>query len=765
MLNFRLDSKDRENKTKQRLKSNRAISFSDQKEYEELQKNCVKYRINGMIENPENMDIDLNKFHRYIWKVFKDEYKRKQRPYNDNYIASLLSYSFGLLIWTEENEKITIEIWSSLSEIINWEDDVKESMNFEEEKEYIETLCDQYFWYSRKDNLEIISMEDKHPELFLSLRENGEEALNSKPTQEVPFNALTIAQFLYWVAQENKSFRKYIDRSPERVEKTGKNFPQYYALIEVAIRLYDFLENDITTHWGVPWQKAFDDVILMILNGDMKKYPEFQTFCKARLEDKQFSTIHVDGNEYEKLLDEKVDSLYKRNRLTRKIALTLAGILSLTVMWVWTAKIINYKQEKKMEQTIQDMISESVKDIKIINMFETRYWEFKENDVEWKSNYINGLVTNIAEKLKLRYDVDDKRTMTERRHFIVDDILQEQFLDKIWLEARDGTYIYEEFIRKFVQESKFKLVANWISIDPYLQYRNYEKSFTEALNSDEFASMNNGNMDYMKDRDGNIPFDRNSYKKENIGQYITRDWSNYNLAIIQEKSAYDFRAPLLGKQHLAASYDTEHLSGTTWSDSKIKWRTTQWTWPYNTFHAKEIAMDYYIVTDPDIQKAIDMFWEYYNPLNYKKNYKTLEEQNNEKYIEYQIVKDRVNHKKDLKNPDILNFVNNVFVQWYKDTLISMWFNTNMYDKYKKYKYSFENTLDYNWKLSSFTYKERAKYNNKYLWEYRTKSWKRYFIEILTIDNKEYLLAKEKNDKYETSWCFSYGKEVAEEYLD
>jgi len=121
--------------------------------------------------------------------------------------------------------------------------------------------------------------------------------------------------------------------------------------------------------------------------------------------------------------------------------------------------------------------------------------------------------------------------------------------------------VYEKFITKFIQDNKFKLVANDIDIIPFHNYREYEPYFVEVINSKDFVSMNDGNMDFMGDRDGNIPHDTREYNKDEIGQYITRGGTNYDLAILQYKSPYDFRDWPNGKKYLAASQDDEHLSG------------------------------------------------------------------------------------------------------------------------------------------------------------------------------------------------------------
>jgi len=65
----------------------------------------------------------------------------------------------------------------------------------------------------------------------------------NKPNLDLDkFCSLDIAKYLYWVMSSNNSFYKKISATkPTKLKESSKESSDYYGMIELSIRIYDFL--------------------------------------------------------------------------------------------------------------------------------------------------------------------------------------------------------------------------------------------------------------------------------------------------------------------------------------------------------------------------------------------------------------------------------------------------------------------------------------------------------------------------------------------
>ena len=723
----------------------------------------IKYAENWKLESNKNA---FNKWcHWYIWKIFKDKDKREDMIYSDDFILWSLSYLFWL-----GTDDIFIELGSVISKLMNWKEDMEWVMSVDEVVKHITDLAKKYF-PDDYDRLNFINIDENNSILFSMIKNHGISILDwrNKIEESVDtdivfenFTSYDIAKYLYAAVKFNKRLATELASiKPEGVESNNDNFAEYYTLVEVSLRLYDFLKNPEIMQWGNTRQRKYDKIILLILNWDLSENQELQklqSFCKTILkktwkDNAMFLSVWLDMAKYKKSLSK----IRKKNNIRRKkmniVASISLAILTTIWWWVWMAKYLSHKNETKMELLVDNMIKDILKDKSIFIWFEHKSLKFDAS--ERKLEYIKWMLLSFAKKIKARYDINNELSYVEWEYFIADDLLKGKVINELWHSDWKDNVAEEEFITNFIKENKVKLVANGIDIVPYNKFRKYEYLFKDVLKQEV-------DINYSASVQVTPSMYIEKYRKDKIWEYVDMWWSVYRLALLKERdngSIVGSKAITDRWKWLALSkpiYDFSWTSGDLWY--KIDW----WT-EYSTKWIADLAVDYFMVTQPDIQIAIDNLWDqYYDAVDeYSKWNYSASSYDMKNTIKNILVRSWVKHdmknkiSNDSKNNKINNFLKNIFVKDSHDMLVSMWFDTDPYAKYKKYEWIFNNTIKYWDKIKEskdlfyFGINELVEYKYENIWLYRDSKWDEYSLYIVNIDWKEYLVANNYSD--EISW--------------
>ena len=127
---------------------------------------------------------------------------------------------------------------------------MKDVLSYDQEKKEIEKLLKKYF-KEHANKVDIVNVSNQYPEVFSLLEKEGIEGLESEKEivlDSKHFTVLDIAKYLYGVAKSDVKFMLalYATKSEEQRaldnNPFGHNNSDYYALIEIAIRLYEILK-------------------------------------------------------------------------------------------------------------------------------------------------------------------------------------------------------------------------------------------------------------------------------------------------------------------------------------------------------------------------------------------------------------------------------------------------------------------------------------------------------------------------------------------
>lgn len=207
-----------------------------------IPKNNVSYYGTNGKKNDSNLKLNANNFSFQIGKMDKDN----ETLYTKEFIAGSLNY---LLKKVQYGERISIQVRSDLASLLKNENGSKNILSFEQEKKEIDTLIKTYFKYE-EGKIKIVNVSEQYPEIFSLLKSKGIVGLYTEKRHILnidAFGPLDIAKDLYSVAKNDPKFMAMLYATKTEEQKTldnlpiGENVSDYYALIEIAIRLYEIL--------------------------------------------------------------------------------------------------------------------------------------------------------------------------------------------------------------------------------------------------------------------------------------------------------------------------------------------------------------------------------------------------------------------------------------------------------------------------------------------------------------------------------------------
>ena len=533
------------------------------------------------IENIRYLDqnISSENTNRYMWKIMKDCFINKEREYSPEFIVWSLQYLFTKIPYW----KVNFVIWPIVSELMNGQRDVSNAMSEEEQIAFIQYLVCQYF-PDRINDLNIVPIQDKHRDLFLAMgmqedrdktKEKNDDKLQEVKQKELELNdplkaleteelptldsknisSLHIAQHLYAVCKSNKKFDEAIRRiaPPNLWEKTESSY--YYGLIEISIRLVDYL-NWITIQGWKSLQGKYDQFIKTITMGNCSdlwrgELDNLSEFCQEILKDKKqkFATIHLNTNKYKDRIREqesiertKKDKINRKNNLKKNIAITALS-LSLLFWFGYRAydsatKLSKAKKEQKINLENEKRLAD-----KTLWYSLTNYSNFDEH--KDKIHVLNTGASNVYNIITKRYIEDfDESEKEELISMIKDELIRSDQINDVnvieYLNWNANSFIKNYLIPNHTNQ----LMRLWFETIPYRRLQEDSPSMYNTL-------LQKDDIIYKKDRHSKLPqqyqkVDNWKYQLRNLQElwdYQTDWWGSYKIWYIYQTSPSSYVAP------------------------------------------------------------------------------------------------------------------------------------------------------------------------------------------------------------------------------
>ena len=755
------------------------------------QKDFVTHYIDREKQEKNNVVLDGKTSRWYLWKIFKDPGKRSRSYYSDEFIIGSLKYLFEK---TPENGTVVIQIWPELSELMNGQQDVQDAFSQHEEKKCIQDIFDRHIRkrglkkFSKK--LVITSFEQTNQKLFKSMR-NGAKVW--QPTQYLwakyrpelyssDMDALVIAKYLYRVCQNNEDFFELIKNTKTQwVIKTEHNSPEYYWMAEIACRLHDFLVGWIYIQWWWIRQQKYDNIIRIILNGD-EKYPELrplaiacQEVLSTKAENEQtFQWVYFDGKKNKEVLEKQKKAREIKIRLRAITYTTMVALAALFTYHEVSKNIEKNRIEKEIQLTIDNAIKDQYIYIRFDNGPQRSVWA----EIEYKRQHFNSLSESIAQRFCNEYNIGDL-TQQDIKLMVLQLLIKDWIRDII--DGEDIKYSLankDRFIRNVLIPSfSIQFTKAWTDLEPFKQFREYEDLFKSSIN---------WNFPYWS-----VKVEKKSYSIPSVWEVdytdVKKIWKYYfggtNMVWTYEQD---------WKKYLVA-YPMIELEGI---HNIVE--------PYDASRWQDIAYDYFLQRYPVIEDIFnDFLLMYSKDKSYIWHNNKTECYNDTLSID-NVVRDELNEA--TKRLIIKHFVNThaftkvqkihtkdddqyletiatylkKFAQDNQSDLEKLWFDIVPYQKFRKYKQAFQNTIDYyknnkDGKMIIVTFKDMTGIEEQDLWDYKTKYWNIISLKVITYEWKQYILGRENyNQAIEASWMnYSYpldysmneGKGVWEEFLN
>lgn len=409
--------------------------------------------------------------------------KSEERIYNPEFIKGSLEYLFA---HTKEGEKARVMVCRSLSEIINGSEDVEGALPTEDEVSLIKHIAKKEFGKS-DDSLEVVDLETlpHHKQLFEALRSAKSgyrtdiEKVLSEESQEAvaETSSLHIARQLFKAMGESEELaERFKSAMPARIkeEETDSPSAQYYALIEVAIRLGDIL-NGCYIHGGSERQAIYDGIIIQLLRGEDGKYKDVEALKPLFpvLKGHRFETLYLDDKKnYHHLKKIQSTARYRLLIFTALLGSVVTGAFGLGALHERISK------EKKEAEIQTKVVRERLKNVTF--RFEGK-WSVEEKN---NPNVFKGIMDEARTHLMARYSMDDASYQQ------LEPFLRAYFLRQ---SGELSTIHGNEFelidhIDQFVRENEIFFREKSIEVDmPYKQLWEKIKSAKGELDSEDIS--------------------------------------------------------------------------------------------------------------------------------------------------------------------------------------------------------------------------------------------------------------------------------------
>ncbi|MFA6256051.1 MAG: hypothetical protein WC606_02600 [Candidatus Absconditabacterales bacterium] len=542
-----------------------------------IPENIIKYYGFHGKKDDRELEVDEDNFRFQIGKMDKGY----ETIYSQENIAGGLEY---LIKKTGYNKKVVIQLRPDLARFLCNEDQKEKLdsiMTFEEEKRVIETLIKKYF-RKNADKIQIVNVSDQYPELFELIEKRGRKGLEAegKPILDKQnFSAVKIAQYLYRCCQKNKQFMQliYNTKSKEQrnkdTRKIGENQSDYYALVEIAIRMYEVLKG-IHIQGGVDRQMRYDHVISGIIygykTGDMslKYFPELaelHAICQEVAPQVEFEKIYVPTKEIKEIENKKTEKNILMKKIVAYTSLALAATLFLTAGY----KLSEYNQKKAQEEKNKAFLQKSLESKTSNNVYFDTRGKNKMPSLEPEINeaaddFYNDFIQIYGAGKANQQDLDVLKKLMKQYFLQADSNGVLVNIDKVYSPFMNAEKLHRT-LRVFVSEYAQFLTESGFDIisQPAMQKHadackytlelqgNIQADFSEATNAGEptfhiafdstqYQKEFNALMDSLGAKGPLLHYPPHTFNIERYGHYLHSNGKHYDVLIVQSYDNKDF---------------------------------------------------------------------------------------------------------------------------------------------------------------------------------------------------------------------------------
>lgn len=468
--------------------------------------NIVNYNFHWKTQDDRNLVLSEEVASWYIWKMFID----RDTIYSPDFIIGSIWY---LKSKTPKWQRIRVQIARDVSELVNGAQDVKGAMSFEEQKTYIEELAKKYHKLNPEDLL-IENISNRHPALFDVLSLQGIEWLVSQqiPALSINADALEIARFLYFVMNESPYFFERVARTKPAKLKGAQDSANYYGMIELAIRISDFI-NWITIQGWEKRQSLYDDIIRSILETDNSREKSLNILkehIKERIPaERTFASLHFDSKKY-KELKENQEKAKSWERKFLWYVVKWATALSLLLGWAGAKTWFdNWNKDQQINRSLAQVLD-------WLDM-SVRYDNFPALQIKWtddKVHRIKEVVSRCVEVFELRFGEIPDASKEIFVTIILDDLSSSGEISK-FVQASSSWIVDEHrYLDEFIQRHNTTLINLGIMVQSFWPFTQYKDLFAEL---------------YQAAVAWNVPLINKSDTIEIIGDAKTLDGQSYKV--------------------------------------------------------------------------------------------------------------------------------------------------------------------------------------------------------------------------------------------
>lgn len=423
--------------------------------------------------------INSHNFKLYIWQIFNNSLGL----YDEDFIIwSIKSY----LSMLDEWEKLVIESSSIVSWTVNNIREKDWALSPQDQITYLNEIVEKYF-PEQKDKILINRLEDTNSDLLSEIEKNWLVSLESDNQLKLDKNtsSLDLAKILYKATCENNDFFVKIAstawKKRQKWEKFDKaNLENYYAIVEIAIRLKDYI-NGVNIHWWESRQREYDEIIFNILNWNydhIQELKKLKEFCLS-IQKTPFSSLTFSKDRYKKELERQLQKKDFLRKVRNIIWVTSLAVWAIVWTWVWTLDWYKQKQEQGLDKKIETILLHSLKDKTIYTFLKPWFWTIEYKTDESKKLLLDMTWTKLAKYFIQRYwnwnsNISEKEL---KLFFILEMIEFKQFPhydDYEWEKP------YIKFIEKVLQNprAKAELILKWFNVDKdYFKFTSYKDAF------------------------------------------------------------------------------------------------------------------------------------------------------------------------------------------------------------------------------------------------------------------------------------------------
>ncbi len=349
-----------------------------------------------------------------------DEAEKKRRSI---YSKEFFEWFLKTLSWvSQKGQKIHIKDCSEVSRILNdlpdWLTQERQSKRM---NHYILNNVPE-----REEDIKIENLSESHPELLSFLTE-FKESCSIKETELKKSTDISsskdIFSHLAYLFAYNLQFQKMIiyramtKRQKEALEwKDPAVLPSsYYALVEAAIRLYDFLEWWVEFHGWASVQYRFDGIINKMLKWSVKKgSPELHKYIQQKMVRKEvLGSFHFDHDAF---------NLTKERAKRRSQLAVLAAWVSLVLFWAlayrsWDSMIKKNKKDEAIAEVLMTKIWDK-------SIEKRKYTDSDTTDMQ-RTKRARKLASNIYDRIVLRYGEGENKLDEDAIAMVVYRLIEE----------------------------------------------------------------------------------------------------------------------------------------------------------------------------------------------------------------------------------------------------------------------------------------------------------------------------------------------------